>query len=86
MIVTVKMPPRCPLDEGRSEEVSTCALRSCEPLACTAGYLRSLAIRRLASDRKYLAHFYMPAELVSCGETPRKLEEFCEVSDWKGKS
>ena len=55
------MPLRCPPEEGRLEEVSTCALRTCEPLACTAGYLRSLVIRRLASDRKYLAHFYMPA-------------------------
>jgi hypothetical protein len=47
-----KMPPRCRQDEGRLEEVSMCALRTCEPLACTAGYLRSLAIRRLAMTRK----------------------------------
>ena len=64
------MPPICPPDEGRLEEVSTCALRTCEPLACTAGYLRSLAIWRLASDRKYLAHFYMPLYLHSISLTP----------------
>jgi len=56
----VKMPPRCCPDEGRLEEVSMCALQTCEPLACSAGYLWSLAIRHLTSDRKYLAHLYMP--------------------------
>ena len=44
-----------------------CALQTCVLLACTAGHLRSLAIRQLAGDRKYLLYFYMPGENWSWG-------------------
>ena len=50
--------PRIPTDG--IIHVENGAARVPYELACAAGYLRSLAIRQLASDRKYLAHFYMP--------------------------
>jgi len=53
LIITVKMAPRCPPDEGRLEEVSTCALRTCEPLACCSVHGWVLAITCDQASRKW---------------------------------